>query len=336
VCASVKLLTFLRFVGAATALWLSTAGSAWAGDGGAALAPLQHILNGTCTTVGISAANCPQLPTINQLVIEIAALANITPNTVRNLGNVPQGHAIDAGSQPGLANPLAFISAPDKSTAPIPTQPSNPLANSFISATNTNGTLNLNFDYLPRTNPNFALNQDVGDIVLPFVVADASGNAVRDLSATLQIRGTGGTSVNTDVVGDFLGTGTPQVDTLAQLDMTFSLSFASGHSVYDIGAPLLVTAGLASGFPSPRYAGFEFDPTAGLFEGINPVATFLTANFVNDANDPFAANADLAITESANTILSDPLPEPEPSTLALLGGGLWALVLLRRRQGAQD
>jgi len=284
--------------------------------------------------VGIGSKSCPQLPTVNQLVIEIAALLDTTPSTARGLANVPPGHAIDAGTQPGLTNPLAFVSPTPGPGLPIPTQPGNPLANSFISGTNTNGTLSLNFSYLPRTNPTYKLGQDVGDIVLPFVVADAGGNSARDLSATLHIVGTGGTAVTTDVVGDFLNTGSPQTDTLAQLGMNFSLSFDSGHAVFDLGAPLLVTADLAPGLPSPRYAGFEFDPTDGLFEGIDPVATFLTASFADNSSDPLAVVADLAITESGNTILSDPLPELEPSTLALLGGSLWGLALLRRRPGA--
>jgi hypothetical protein len=45
--------------------------------------------------------------------------------------------------------------------------------------------------------------------------------------------------------------------------------------------------------------------------------------------------ADLAIVTNGTTIISDPVPMLEPSTLALLGSGLLGLALLRRRRGAR-
>ncbi len=324
-----------RAAAAVAALWFCGAGAAWAGGAGESVGPLQKVLDNTCTMVGI--LSCPQLPTTNQLIVEIAALTGATPSEVRAdalPGTRPINPlgAVDGGTRGGVVQPLAFISAANKLTPPIPTQPNNPAANSFISASLSGGTMNFSFDYLPRTNPVFAAGQDVGDIALPFEVADAHGKPVRDVSGVLQIRGTGGTAVTTSVVGDFLGS--TRDFSLADLGMTFSLEVSSAKgAVFDVGAPLLIDANLAPGydFSAP---GFELAP--GLFEGIDPVATFLTANFVNNANDPRAVNADLAAGGNSDTVLSSP-GLPEPSSLALLASGFaWlGLASLRRRRRAR-
>ncbi len=267
---------------AVAAVWLASGVPAWAGDGGGEfVGPLQKVLDDTCSMFNVT--NCPKLGTANQLVVELAALLNTTPNDIRNnalpFARVPPGGAVDGGSHGGIVTPLAFISPPNKSGPPVPTQPNDPAANSFIFASTSNGTVNFTFDYLPRTISPFNSGQ-VGDIGLPVAVEDSNGKLLRTISADLQIFGAGGP---------------------------------------------------CPGFSAP---GFEFDTTNSLFYGIDPVpTTFLTASFLNDANDPPAVNVHLAIARNGDTVMSSP-GLPEPSTLALLGSGFVGLGLaswLRRR-----
>jgi hypothetical protein len=326
--------------------------------GGADLAGPQSALNSACTMFGISQSSCPQLPTVNQLVVENAALSGITPDAVRANQTLPLETAVDAGSLTGqLTNPLAFISPSSNQGQPIPISPTDPAfpnANSFLTATTTptNGsptTLDLTFDYRQRT-LGFTPGQQgllVGEIMLPLIKGDANQNVSSDdLSmpqlATLQIfadPSTCPTCVTTDIIASL--TGTPVTYQLSQLGMTFSndnsnLSSSNfgANEQFTVGVPLLVPADL---LPAYLFSASGHEFANGLFDAIDPVANFLDASFLNDNNNnPLAAVADLAIVVDGSTIISDPVPTPEASTLALLGSGLFGLVLARRRLRARQ
>jgi hypothetical protein len=325
---------FLAFLGIAAVAAPLCAAPARAGAGGEDLAGAQAFLNLICGAAGI--ASCPQLPTVNQVIVETSALTTATPDDVRALLSIPPpAVAIDAGTLAGLSNPLAFLSPTTKPGQPVPTLPSNPAANAFFSATTdlSKKTLSLVFDYRQRTISTFAQDQEVGAIGLPLVVADAGTNLVRNVAATLLILGdpnTCATCIKPQVVGDFLGTGTPQIKTLDDLGMSLSLDF-SPNAIFSLDLPLLITSDVAPAY-SFAAGGHEFDVPNSLFDGIDPIASFLDASFVNDSNDPPAFHVDMAIAIDGSTVLSSPIPEP--ASLALLGGGLLAFALLRRRRAA--
>ena len=163
-----------RVAGAAAAIWLCGAGSASAGDGGASLQTLQAILSdptsGLCVFFGINP--CPQLPTITQAVLEVAALENSPPEMVRALNSIAPGAYVDAGNaaalpptpfpltastSPTLSNllstltPLAFVSGSKSGRSAAATQAYDPEADTFLYAVTSGGSVALTGLTIPDT-----------------------------------------------------------------------------------------------------------------------------------------------------------------------------------------
>jgi hypothetical protein len=286
-----KSLTTYRLAGAAFAVWLCGIGWAWAGDGGADAGTVQGFLTETCGNIAsiFSPAQpvqtpCPQLPTVSQGVLEIAALLNARPEAIRSYQNV-QGSAIYAGnpvipSPPVVwssVTPLAFIGAPTSKGQATPTQLNDPKADSYFYAVATldpvsqqPGTLNLLYDYLLRTVPVFIKGQTVAKISLPLAVLRPDGSELAVCGAlgcpasvaTLTIKATctGGPACLTGyVTGDFAGTGTLATYKANDVGISFTASFGKSpisalpHASFAVQVPLVVTNA-----NEPAYFGFSW------------------------------------------------------------------------------
>jgi hypothetical protein len=98
---------FRIVVAALAALWLCAVQPAKAGDGGADFGSLQaFITNKVCPFLGMNP--CPQLPTLTQAVLQLAALENATQGIIRTTFSVSVGVNIEAGnpSRPPALNSL--------------------------------------------------------------------------------------------------------------------------------------------------------------------------------------------------------------------------------------
>ena len=91
-------LKIARTVAAVAALWLCIGQSAKAGDGGEDLGSLQQYINAVCGAFRMS--SCPQIPTISQAVLQVAAFVDIAPEAVRSSTAfaIPVGPYVDAGN----------------------------------------------------------------------------------------------------------------------------------------------------------------------------------------------------------------------------------------------
>src|SRR5215472_13490445 len=92
-----------RFAGMAATLWVCGAGPAWAG-GGMDLGGVQSLLNAICPYLGMT--TCPQLPTITQAVLQVAALQNIAPDYLRADANVVKICTVSGRPLPGKIPPI--------------------------------------------------------------------------------------------------------------------------------------------------------------------------------------------------------------------------------------
>src|SRR5207248_3023321 len=76
-------LTIYRLVAASLALWLCGTGPTRAGDG-QDLGALQTYIDSICSSPLFGLSTCPQIPTIVQAVLEIAAFVDVAPEAVRS------------------------------------------------------------------------------------------------------------------------------------------------------------------------------------------------------------------------------------------------------------
>jgi hypothetical protein len=222
VSASIRSFTYSRLTGAVAALWLCCTGPAWAGDGGNDLGTLNSALLTLCPMLGVPMPSCPQVPTITQGVLQLAAWNLVPTEMIRATNAIAAGTAVDAGNPsippvgptppqitafpvkaPTLSTllpnlrPLAFESSTKGPAAA--TQLFDPDANTFfyavasLSASSTQSvqpdTLYLFFDN-PRQIINLFLPQQViANISLPLVVLSSDGTTERPVPTTLKIVG---------------------------------------------------------------------------------------------------------------------------------------------------
>jgi hypothetical protein len=271
---------------AVAALPLLYAGTASAGAGGGAQGTL--LLQEICQLLGMSL--CPQVPTITQGVLELAGLQTASPDYVRgpfnlricsvagnsdakpvptqpcsilalNAVNAPVSSPVAVSDLAGLAT-LAFTT--NKLGQAVPTEPSDPSANSFLYAVTTEvsgepDALTLVYDNPLQTS--FAVGQIVAKISLPLQVLSFTDGGERLVCcgvqgspasvATLQINASANGGLTAVVTGDFVGNGTQQSHSAAELGLQFPLGSPAvlastpnsrePHAIFQVSVPLLIT-----------------------------------------------------------------------------------------------
>jgi hypothetical protein len=265
-----KLSTLSRVVGAIAAGWFCGIGAAWAG-GSADLGSLQSSLNTICDNVfGMTA--CPQLPTITQVILELAGLENLPPDYQRgnaqicdiapgNSTQLPQCSAValNAVNPPTLSGlslpndlynmkPLGFVSALNKTGPAVPAGPSTSGANSFFyaAAVQSRGqaqTLNLVYDYPPQTSSTF----DV-EISLPLQMLNSDGSeslvtTSGTSSGTLMTVHCAGATCSSRIIAPPNLVGRSAADLGVTISPAFGPSPNSdrAHAILQVQVPLLVT-----------------------------------------------------------------------------------------------
>ncbi len=256
--------TFSRLAGALAALWLCGAGAAWAGDG-ADLASLNQLLSdpttGFCKIFNMS--TCPQLPTITQGILEVAALANSPPEMIAAQNSIAPGSNVAAGnpaavppddllplnsnSTPPLQDllstltPIAFAS--QKSGTAVATQLYAPKADTFLYAVGVSSlgevesganltapdTAYFFYDDLFRVAQAFTKGQIVAKFSFPLTVLNSNGTENPAVMTTLKITSCANglaSCFTANATGDFLNTGSPQTVDASQLGIQFALVFS--------------------------------------------------------------------------------------------------------------
>jgi hypothetical protein len=345
-----QFLTFRRIVSAAAAIWLWGAEAALAGAGGGAagvIPALQKALNMVCEAVQVPVVSCPQLPSVTQLIVEIASLTNLSPEMVRYANGISPTVAVNAGNPPqssripvfnATPNPIAFVSPPNNQGEAAATELYDPDAQIFFYAVTTRSgaqpdTFHFIFDFLPRIRRTFQNGENVAEILLPLVLLNRDGSE-RPVPTTVRIGAicTGGVvCLTADAVGDFTGSGTPQSHSAAELGLNVSLTFGPSlistdpHAIFEVDVGLIVTHknnpahfNLVSPAITPAFTadGLGFTPPLlGSPLGIAPNAGVITAQFSRggDVDAPAGANrigvtAVVAIGTDGEALASEHLP----------------------------
>jgi len=278
------------FGGALAALTLLSAGSAAAGAGGGEQGGvIQRTLALFCQFLGMS--SCPQVPTLTQGVLELAGLQTTAPDYVRGpfslgicsvAGNpLPNNpitlqpcsdiavNAVNASvSSPVTVSDLSRLSTlaftTNKLGQAVPAQPGDHSANSFLYAVTTGANEEPNALTLVYDNPfqtSFAADQVVAKISLPLQVLSLTDGSERlvccgvqgaPASVTvLQISTSANGGFIAVVTGDFIGDGTQQSHSAAELGLEFPLGSPAiltstrnsnkPHAIFQVSVPLLVT-----------------------------------------------------------------------------------------------
>lgn len=236
-------------------MWLFSAGSAWAGSAGD-VGTAQTEVAELCSFLNINP--CPQLPTLTQLILEIAGLENTSPDIARFAESVSPTAAINTVNPPaGLpfnpinVAPLAFVSPVTTGGVATVTETGDPAANSFFYAATdgASGTaptnLYLTYDYPPLTTSSFAKNQFVANLSLPLVMRN-SDNSETAAPTTIRIVGATGCGKTTPCVSA-TATGSFGTVSAASLGLNVTLVFGPSpnsstlHAIFQVRAPLLVT-----------------------------------------------------------------------------------------------
>jgi len=266
--ASIRSAILSRVAGAVAVLSLCGAGAAWAGDGadiGSINTAWQTFCGTTLPFFSVFPPSCPQIPTITQGILQLAAGQLVPPAMVRATNSTPLGQAVDGGNPslppatlattplttaitafpvtgPALSNllpaltPLAFISSSKSPAAAA--QAFNRKANAFLYGVASGfvdeggqpDTLFLFYDD-PRDVINiFSPGQVIAEFSFPLVVLTGYPSTPTEtpVPTTLQFRATNarGCSAST-VVGNFkAGSTTPRTLMAAQIGVNCAVVFA--------------------------------------------------------------------------------------------------------------
>jgi hypothetical protein len=284
--------SLLRVAATVAALWLCLPQPAKAGDGGD-LAGLQTYINQVCVAFGMS--SCPQVPTITQAVLQVAAFVDIAPEAVRSSTAfaIPVGPYVDAGNPsrpPGVGcspspcvdplnpitglpvdagvlsslRPLAFSAPSSNAATATPARLDDRSASAFLYAvggTTTGGssqpdTLVLFYDNPTWRTKSFSPGQVAANISLPLTVLNSDGTE-RAVSAVLkyQVPDAGKAPCSASTV---TGNFSGRIQTL---------------SPSKIGVNCAVVSGASPGSPSP-HAIFEVAVPMLITASTDPAITF--------------------------------------------------------------